>query len=154
MTKFAQAQITLGEDKIDYENPKEYNIAGNDIEGTVTLDKNVLRLVSGLLVGQRVKVPGEKFSDAIKALWKQGFFDEVQINVDKIIGNDIYLKTVVIEKPRLSGYTFKGVSKKSEADDIRKKIHLIAGKIVTDQLRTNLKNVVSEYFHDKGFIHR
>lgn len=148
---FAQAQITLGEEKIDYENPKEYNIAGNEIEGTITLDKNVLRLVSGLLPGQRVKVPGEKFSDAIKALWKQGFFDDVQINVDKIVGNDIYLKTVVIEKPRLSSYTFKGVSKKSEADDIRKKIHLVSGKIVTDHLLASVKNVVTEYLRDKGF---
>src|SRR5665213_3374008 len=104
----AFAQVALGdEDKIDYAAPKEYNIASTDIEGITTLDKNVLRLVSGLIPGQRVKVPGEKFSDAIKALWKQGFFDDIQINVDKIIGNDIFLKIILIEKPRLGRYAFK-----------------------------------------------
>lgn len=145
------AQVILGEEQIDYKNPKEYNIANVEIEGITTLDKNVLKLVSGLLPGTRVKVPGEKFSDAIKALWKQGFFDDVQINVDKIIGNDIFLRIVVIEKPRLSKFTFKGVSKKSEADDIRKKIRLITGKIVTDQLIGNTKNTVKEFYMDKGY---
>ena len=151
VAKIASSQVVLGEDQIDYANPKEYNIAGTEIEGITTLDKNVLRLVSGLVPGQRVKVPGEKFSDAVKALWKQGFFDDIQINVDKIIGNDIFLKIVLIEKPRIGRYTFKGVSKKSEADEIRKKIHLITGKIVTDQLIGNTKNIVKDYYKDKGY---
>lgn len=149
----AFAQVVIGGgDEIDYANPKEYTIAANEIEGVVTLDKNVLRLVSGLIPGQRVKVPGEKFSDAIKALWKQGFFDDVQINVDKIIGNDIYLKTLVVEKPRLGQFTFRGVSKKSEADEIRKKIKLVTGKIVTNQLISSTKNIVKDYFKDKGYF--
>ena len=154
-TKIVFAQVggvALGEEQIDYANPKEYNIASTEIEGITTLDRNVLRLVSGLIPGQRVKVPGEKFSDAIKALWKQGFFDDIQINVDKIIGNDIFLKIVLVEKPRLAGYAFKGVSKKSEADEIRKKIHLITGKIVTDQLVGNTKNIVKDYYKDKGYF--
>jgi outer membrane protein insertion porin family len=150
-TKIASSQIVLGGDSIDYSSPKEYNIAGVEIEGITTLDKNVLKLVSGLITGQRVKVPGEKFSDAVKNLWKQGFFDDIQINVDKIIGNDIFLKIIIIEKPRLGRYTFKGVTKKSEADEIRKKIHLITGKIVTDQLLGSTKNIVKEYFMDKGY---
>ena len=148
----AQSPVLLGADEIDYAHPKEYNIASTEIEGITTLDKNVLRLVSGLIPGQRVKVPGEKFSDAIKNLWKQGFFDDIQINVDKIIGNDIFLKIVLVEKPRLGSFTFKGVTKKSEADDIRKKIHLATGKIVTDQLLGNTKNIVKEYYKDKGYF--
>jgi len=156
VAKIACAQngsgVVLGEEQIDYANPKDYNIAATEIEGITTLDRNVLRLVSGLIPGQRVKVPGEKFSDAIKSLWKQGFFDDIQINVDKIIGNDIFLKIVLVEKPRLNVYAFKGVSKKSEADEIRKKIHLISGKIVTDQLIGNTKNIVKDYFKDKGYF--
>ena len=149
--KIASAQVVLGGDEIDYSNPKEYSIAGVEIEGVTTLDKNVLKLVSGLIVGQRVKVPGEKFSDAVKNLWKQGFFDDIKIDVDKIIGNDIFLKIIINEKPRLGRYTFKGVTKKSEADEIRKKIHLITGKIVTDQLLGSTKNIVKEYYMDKGY---
>ena len=147
----ASAQVAIGQDEIDYANPKEYNIAGVEIEGITTLDKNVLKLVSGLIPGQRVKVPGEKFSDAVKNLWKQGFFDDIQVNVDKIIGNDIFLKIILIEKPRLAKYAFKGISKKTEADEIRKKIHLITGKIVTDQLISSTKNIVKDYYRDKGY---
>ena len=151
IAKIAFSQVILGGDEIDYSNPKEYTIAGVEIEGITTLDKNVLKLVSGLIQGQRVKVPGEKFSDAVKNLWKQGFFDDIQINAEKIIGNDIFLKIIIIEKPRLGRYTFKGVSKKSEADEIRKKIHLTTGKIVTDQLLASTKNIVKEYYMDKGY---
>ena len=152
MAKLASAQIVIGGDSIDYANPKEYNIADVEVEGITTLDKNVLKLVSGLIKGQRVKVPGEKFSDAIKNLWKQGFFDDIQIIADKIIGNDIFLKIILIEKPRLSRYAFKGISKKTDADDIRKKIHLVTGKIVTDQLLSSTKNIVKEYYKDKGYF--
>ena len=147
---FAQG-VVIGEDVIDYASPREYNIAGVEVEGITTLDKNVLKLVSGLIPGQRVKVPGEKFSDAIKNLWKQGFFDDIKINVDKIIGNDIFLKIILIEKPRLAKYAFRGISKKTDADDIRKKIHLVTGKIVTDQLLSSTKNLVKDYYRDKGY---
>ncbi|HEX7414015.1 MAG TPA: outer membrane protein assembly factor BamA [Bacteroidia bacterium] len=145
------AQVVIGGDSIDYANPKEYNIADVEIEGVTTLDVKVLKLVSGLIAGQRVKVPGEKFSEGIKNLWKQNFFDDIQINVDKIIGKDIFLKIILVEKPRLSRYAFRGISKKTEGDEIRKKIHLITGKIVTDQLLSSTKNIVKEYYKDKGY---
>ena len=87
---FTQTEpVVLGGDKIDYAAPKEYTIAKTEIEGVSTLDPKVLKLVSGLIEGVTLKVPGEKFSEAIKLLWKQGFFDNIQINVDKIIEDKI-----------------------------------------------------------------
>ena len=52
--------VILGEDKVDYNNPKEYTIVKTEIEGVTTLDSRVLKLVSGLVEGAKVKVPGEK----------------------------------------------------------------------------------------------
>jgi outer membrane protein insertion porin family len=151
--QYGPAQIVLGSDSVDYNNPKEYVIAKTQVEGVTTLDANVLRLVSGLTEGSRVKVPGDKFSEAIKNLWKQGFFDDIQINVDKIEGNAIYLKIVLQEKPRMGAQAFRGDVKKKEAEDFRTKLRLTVGKILTDQLLSNVENTVREHYVNEGYAH-
>lgn len=149
---YAGAQIALGSDSIDYANPKEYVIgASPEIVGVTTLDANVLRLVSGLVQGSRVKVPGEKFADAIKNLWKQGFFDDVQINVTKIEGEAIYIKIILQEKPRMGGVAFRGDVKKKEAEDFRSKLRLSVGKILTDQLLSQVQNTVKDFYVNNGY---
>lgn len=149
------AQITIGGNTdINYAFPREYTIAAVEIEGVQSLDKSVIKLLSGLIPGEKITVPGQKIADAMKALWRQGFFDDIKINADKIIGNDIFLRIILSEKPRLSKFSFsKSTSrvKKSEADDLRNKMRLITGKIVTDQLLGNSKIIIRDYYIDKGF---
>jgi outer membrane protein insertion porin family len=143
--------VILGEDKVDYNNPKEYTIAKTEIEGVTTLDVRVLKLVSGLVEGAKVKVPGEKFSDAIKLLWKQGFFDDIQINVDKIIGDNIWLRIILIEKSRMGGLGFRGDVKKKEAEDFKNKLRLSVNRILTDQLLASVHNTVRDFYVNEGF---
>lgn len=110
-----QAQVlTLGGDSISYAAPKEYVIAKTVIKGITTLDEKVLKLVSGLVEGVRLTVPGDKIADAVKNLWRQGFFDDIQINVTKIEGEAIYLEIVLQEKPRMGGLAFRGDVKKKK----------------------------------------
>lgn len=152
LAHWSKAQIVLGGDQIDYANPKEYVIGANpEVEGVTTLDANVLRLVSGLTVGTRLKVPGEKFETAIKNLWKQGFFDDISINVSKIEGEAIYLKIVLQEKPRLGGFAPRGDIKKKEAEDFKTKLRLSPGKILTDQLLSNVQTTVKEFYMNNGY---
>jgi len=150
--RYAGAQVmTLGADSVDYNNPREYVIAKTEVEGVTTLDEKVLKLVSGLVEGARVKVPGDKFSDAIKNLWKQGFFDDIQVNVTKIEGEAIYLKIVLQEKPRLGGFAPRGHIKKKEAEDFKTKLRLSPGKILTDQLLAHVHNTVKEFYVNNGY---
>ncbi|HPQ07693.1 MAG TPA: outer membrane protein assembly factor BamA [Bacteroidia bacterium] len=148
VSKFFAQQISTRE---LYESPKKYTIGGIEIEGTENTDKNVLKYLTGLFVGDEIQIPGEKISDAIKNLMKQGMFDDVKIYVDKILENDIFLRIVVQEKPRLSKFTFIGKIKKSEADDIREKIRLIREKVITDYTIGNIKNTIKEYYVNKGY---
>src|SRR6218665_1614231 len=94
-------------------NPKKYRLAGIRIEGADFSDKNVITLLSGLSEGDELSVPGDKITDAIKKLWKQGMFEDIQIIQDKIIGRDLFLIIKVVERPRLSKFRFKGDVKKS-----------------------------------------
>ncbi len=135
-----------------YENsPQKYTIGGIEIEGIETLDKNVIRYLTGLTVGDVIQIPGEKTADVVKNLMKQGMFDDVKLYLDKVVNNDAFLRIVVTEKPRLSRFTFVGKVKKHEADDIREKIRLVREKVITDYTIENIKNTIQEYYVNKGY---
>jgi outer membrane protein insertion porin family len=132
-------------------NKKKYRLGPLKIEGADFTDKNVISLLSGLTEGEEITIPGDKTRDAIKKLWKQGMFEDVQILQDKIIGNDIFLIIKVVERPRLTKFAFKGDVRKSDADDIRNKIRLMKERVVTDYMIGMIKNTVREHYLDKGY---
>jgi outer membrane protein insertion porin family len=131
--------------------PKTYRLAPLQIQGAEYTDKNVISLLSGLSAGDEVKIPGDKISDAIRKLWKQGMFEDIQILQDKVIGNDLFLIIKVVERPRLTKFKFKGDVKKSDAEDIRAKIKLMQERVVTDYMIGNIKNIVKEFYVNKGY---
>lgn len=131
--------------------PKEYQIGGITVSGADHLDANVLILLSGLTVGDKVQVPGEKFSTAIENLWKQGLFEDVKIVATNIQGNLIFLKIVVLERPRLSHIILKGM-KKSDGDDLHDKINIPPGKVVTDATLALATQKVKDFFVTKGYM--
>ena len=135
---------------IDYTLPKKYTIGGITVSGIKYLDQDVLINISGLEVGTEIKVPGERITKAIEKLWKKGLFSDVQILASKIIEDRIFIEIQLVERPRLSKFAIQGV-KKSEADDIRDRIHLVRGNQITDNIITNTKINVREYFIDKWF---
>src|SRR5690348_11637429 len=117
----AHAQVQVGGDtaSFSYDEPQRYEIGGVTVSGTRFLDEQVLINLSGLIVGDTIEIPGEKISKAIQALWKQGLFSDIKVNVVRVQDNRAFLDFALTEKPRLSKFTFsKGVSK-SEADKIR-----------------------------------
>ena len=76
------AQIIIGDDVvIDYANPVEYELGGITISGVQFLDNNILIMLSGLTVGEKITIPGDEISNAIKNLWEQGLFGNIQITI-------------------------------------------------------------------------
>lgn len=149
----ASAQIRLGDDlsEIDYTNPKEYIIGGITVSGVQYLDHNVITMLSGLQVADRVEIPGEGIRKAIDKLWKQGLFEDISISATKISDDLIFLNINLKERPRLSRFTFKGV-RKAEADDIREKIKLVSNDVVTENVIIRTTNIIKKHFTEKGFL--
>jgi len=149
----ALGQVSLGGEleEIDYSNPREYEIAGITVSGAGRLNQSVLVMLSGLSIGDRVLIPGDRISEAIQNLWEQGLFEDIKITVtrtqDKLIFLDIFLQ----EKPRMTGFSFEGV-KKTEADDIRDLIRISSGDVVTDNLIIRTRNTIKDHFRDKGYL--
>jgi len=136
---------------LNYSNPAEYVIADIEVTGLKVLDKNALISLSGLKVGDVVKVPGDDISGAIKKLWKHGLVGDVSIGIDKIVGDEIYLNIQLTERPRLTGFTFEGV-KKGRESDIREDLNLIRGRILSDAIIRNTQMTVKSHYTEKGFL--
>jgi len=136
---------------IDYTTPKEYTIAGLEVQGIRYLDKQVLLQISGLTIGEKIIVPGDAITNSIKKLWNHGLFSDVKITADKILGDSIWLMVSLQERPRLAEVNFSGVSK-SEKDDINKKVLLLKGSQVTDNQVITAKKAIKTIFLDKGFL--
>ncbi|HEY4148380.1 MAG TPA: POTRA domain-containing protein, partial [Chitinophagaceae bacterium] len=131
--------------------PKEYVLAGIKITGTKYLDESLLLSISGLNVGDKVVYPGgDNFSHAIQSLWKQQLFSNVQIYFTKVDGRNLYIEIVVSERPRLSSFSFKGVTK-GQSDDLVSKTGLIKGHVVTENTKITAVEYIQKYFTDKGY---
>ena len=107
------AQINIGGDlsEIDYSTPKEYEIGGITVTGVQFLDNNMLIILSGLTVGSKITIPGDKIISAIDKLWEQGLFENIKISVTKVSGSTVFLDIYLQERPRLSKFKFLVIQK-------------------------------------------
>ncbi|WP_424962822.1 BamA/OMP85 family outer membrane protein [Ekhidna sp.] len=154
----AQSQVVFGRDQgqsggvsINYSSPKEYEIADIEVRGVQFLDNNALISLSGLRVGDKIKVPGDEITTAIKKLWNQGIIGNVSIYASKVEGDKIWLVIELTERPRLTKYIIEGVNKTKQGE-IEDKIGLIRGKVLTDVVIKNTELAVQKYMESKGFL--
>src|SRR5271156_6776959 len=112
--------------------PKEYELAGITVSGAKYLDADLLIAVTNLVVGQKVYLPNDPgLAKAIKALWKQELFSNVDITITKYIEDKVFINIAVEERPRLSRFNFRNI-KPAEAKDLKSKVSLVTNKVVTE----------------------
>ncbi len=148
-----KSQVLIGSDlpEVNYTRPVSYIIGGITVSGIEYLDHGVIIVLSGLSVGDRIEIPGDRIHQAIEKLWQQGLFENIRITVTRIEGEMIFLNLSMKERPRMSKFTFKGV-RKSEADDLRDKINLVRNDVVTDHLVIRTENIIKKHFSGKGYL--
>ena len=130
--------------------PKTYKLAGLTVTGIEGYEDYVLTGISGLTVGQELEVPGTAITDAVKRYWKHGLFSDVSISADSIVGDNIYLKIHLAPRPRISTINYNGL-KKSEREDLEKKLGLLKGGQITPNMIDRAKILAKKYFEDKGY---
>lgn len=135
---------------LNYENPGKYIIGGIVVTGTETFDKNILTLLSGLSLGQTITVPGDELKQAMQKIWGQKLFANVEIKCTGLDGNKIFLNINVVERPRMSKYSIKGL-KKSETKNLREEITLQKNQIITENLINKTRKEINDYYFEKGF---
>jgi len=148
---FAQISTNPGNGSISVNPEMEYEIGGIQITGSNNLDKQVITLISGLQVGEKITLPGDKTTEAIRNLWRQKLFDDIGIYVTEVKGNTVFLEIRLKELPKLSKYGIKGL-KKSKRDDLREALDLSSGAIVTENLVVSTQNRAQDFFIDDGYL--
>lgn len=129
--------------------PKRYEIADITVKGD---DQNVqtLKNLSGLVVGQRIAVPGPEISNAMKRLWRNGLFSNVRILATKISGDKIWLEIEVVHRPKLKEAVFHGI-KKGEMTELEEKLKLVPGIQITPNILNRSETLIRRYYDEKGF---
>lgn len=149
----ATAQEAHSEDVPDIlytSTPKRCEIRSIKVEGVKGYEDFVLIGISGLSIGQKIDLPGDDITGAIKRYWKNGLFSDVKILADKIEGEKVDLIIQLKQRPRITDFTISGV-KKGERDDLNGKIGLGKGSQITPNLIDRAKLLIKRYFDDKGF---
>lgn len=147
----AQRRDTIIQPEVYYSTPKTYVIAGIDVTGIGDhYDPETLIQLSGLRVGSEIKIPGDQITKAIKRLYAHGLFSDVAIYVDRLEGKNAYLNLNLTERHKLSRINYIGI-KKSEENKIKEKVNPLPGTQVTDNMISNLQNIIEKYFKEKGY---
>ncbi|HBK83612.1 MAG TPA: outer membrane protein assembly factor BamA [Flavobacterium sp.] len=134
-----------------FENGKSYILADVEVTGKINYNPQTIITFAGLEKGQNIIVPGEEISSAIKKLWKLGFFNDINIYVNKIFNDSIYLELNINELPKLADVKITGV-KKGKIEELIKENDLKKGKIVNENLITTTKNYIQNKYKKNGFF--
>ena len=130
--------------------PRECIIGGITVTHFENTPDFTLIGLSGLQVGQKIDLPGDQITDAVKRYWKNQLFSDVSISVDSLVGNKAYLHIHLKMNPRVSTVNYYGL-KKSEREDMEKKLGILVGAQITRDMLDRAKILAKSYFDDKGF---
>jgi len=135
----------------DIDKPKEYELGGITVSGAKYLDEDLLIAVTNLSVGMKLHLPNdENIAKAIKSLWKQELFSNVDITITRYIDDKVFINIAVEERPRLSRYNFRNI-KPSEAKELKGKLSLVANKVVTEATKKEAIVRIKKFYNDKGY---
>lgn len=151
MVSGAMGQEKIVNPEITYSgNSRKVIIGGINVSGIQGYEDYMVTGISGLSIGQEISVPGAEITEAVNRYWKHGLFSDVSISADSIVGNKIYLKFHLQTRPRISELNYIGL-KKSEREDMEKKLGLLKGAQVTPNMIDRAKILAKKYFDEKGF---
>lgn len=133
-----------------YERGSQYILGNVEVTGKLTFNQQTVITFAGLEKGQRIIVPGEEISTAIKKLGKLGLFSDIDVYINEIKGDSIYLELSLVELPKLSEAKIVGLKKKKN-EELLKELALTKGKVVNENLITTSKNFIEKKYQKDGF---
>ncbi|MFQ5751286.1 MAG: outer membrane protein assembly factor BamA, partial [bacterium] len=128
---------------------KTVKLVSLTVEGNTTADANFIKLNSGLTVNE--EITGEDIQKAIKQLWSLNMFSDIQVLLDKEVGNSVYLKIKVKEYPRLEKIELQG-NKKVKKKDLEKELDFYKGQVIGTQEIKKAQKKIEKLYESKGYL--
>lgn len=137
---------------VDYNNPKKYIVGGVTVEGNSYFGPDQIIQLTGLQKGLEVTVPGDDISSIVNRLWMQRFFEDVAVSIDHLDAtrDTAYFKISIIERPRVSRWSFTGV-KSGEQKELLERLNLRRGGEFSDYVAKTATDIIKRYYKEKGF---
>jgi len=138
------------QERVPFDQGRQYILGDVKVIGKISYNEQTVVTFAGLQKGQKITVPGEEISGAIKKLWKLGLFNEIDTYINRVQGDSIFIDMYITELPKLSEVKIQGV-KKGKIDGLIKDNSLTKGKIVNENLITTTKNYIENKYKKDGF---
>ncbi len=147
-----RAQTARDEIEIDYGRPQKYIIGGIGVEGNHYFSENQIVQLTGVRPGMQMTLPGEDVTGIIKRLWAQRYFEDISVVIDRLspARDTAWLKVVILERPRVSRWTYTGV-KSGEKKDLQERLNLRPGREFSEYVRNTSVDIIKRYYKEKGF---
>ena len=138
---------------VDYNSPKKYIVGGVSVDGTEHVSSQQILQISGLQEGMEVTVPSDDMSSIVKRLWLQRMFEDVTLSIDSLAPSrdTAFFKISVIERPRVSRWTFSGV-KSGEEKELRERLNFRRGSEFSEYVAKTATDIIKRYYKEKGFL--
>ena len=138
---------------VDYNSPKKYIVGGVSVEGREHVSEQQILQIAGLQEGMEVTVPSDDLSSIVKRLWLQRMFEDVTLAIDSIAPSrdTAFFKISVIERPRVSRWTFSGV-KSGEEKELRERLNFRRGSEFSEYVAKTATDIIKRYYKEKGFL--
>ncbi len=124
-------------------------VASISVSGSNIADPNFIKLNSGLT--ENSEVTGEDIQKAIKQLWALNLFSDIQIILDKEVGDAVFLTILVEEHPRLDKVELEG-NKKLKKKDIEKALDFYKGQVLGPRAVKKAETKIKKLYGEKGYL--
>ena len=142
-----------GDIVVDYNKPQKYIVGGVGVEGNNYFSPDQILQITGLQEGMEVTVPSEELSAIVNRLWLQRYFEDVAVVVDSLSASrdTAFFKIRIVERPRVSRWTFKGV-KSGEEKELRERLNFRRGGEFSDYVAKTSTDIIKRFYKEKGFL--
>lgn len=144
------ALLFLFSSSYSQDGPKNYKILSISVDGNKFYDSHIIIANSGLKVGDELMLPSETSQQAIMNLWNMGLFSNIEIVVDKKVGDGSYIVIKVKELPKLDNIKFTGNDEFSDKD-ILEKIPLEKGEVLMPQTVKDIEYNIVRMYEEEGY---
>ncbi|MEC5395671.1 BamA/OMP85 family outer membrane protein [Bergeyella sp. RCAD1439] len=157
-SSYFYGQVTLPQTTSQEESALVQNQPGTYVLKDIVIDgvkrfssAQILRF-TGLSKNEKVEIPGQKISSAIKKLWDTDNFSAVEVYVESVEGETVVLRFRLEDLKELGEVSFTGKGmNKSKQEKLVKDHGLKPGTKITNDMVSSLKTKIPQEYINKGF---
>ncbi len=132
------------------ESTLKYKILGIEVEGAQSADASTIIALTGLKEGETISYPyDENLNVSLKALWDRRQFSNIDVIVDKVVGDGVFLTIEVEENKRLSDIKVFNNSELT-TEEIKKGVGKNKGDIITEYDLYLIKKDIKAQYDEEG----